>query len=261
MTMNNIAIKPGIMVALSVQCKGGVQYSKRDLEDRIEDGTEVSKWETVRTIADKAEFKRATKVRTDIRHAITKVCLSTPFGELCPQANEAELDAAIEKGRALAREWNATSRYSRVFLYVLKGRIAETDEEAAQAVAAQVRELLNEMARNVREADVEAIRKTAIKAKAIGQMLEGDAGDQVGEAIKAARTAAREIAKRVIKKGEDAEEVLAEINLAPINVARFALGTPQDELDVEGEALPSIDARRMGGLFDEPTPLAEEAVS
>lgn len=256
-TMNNIAIRPGIMLSLSVQSKGGVRYSKRILDDTIEDGTEVSTWETVRTIIDKAEYKRATKVRTDIRHAITKVCLSTPFGELCPKDNEAKLDEAIAKGRALASEWNAQSRYTRVYLYVLKGQIAETDEEAAREVAAQVRSLLDDIAISVKEADVEAIRKTAIKAKAIGQMLEGEPAEQVSEAIKAARTAAREIVKRVQKKGEDVEEVLAKINLAPINVARFALGEPDTELDLgEEDALPPVDSRRMGGLFDDPEPLA-----
>jgi hypothetical protein len=246
-----IKIKPGIIVVASVRCTGGVRYIKESLDSEREGATERTRWETTRVIEDVDEWSAATKARATVRNKISAACYHTPFGLLCPQGEEDKLNDAITEARQLAKDFNREARSTRVDAYILKGRVAATDEEAAEAIAAEVRSLLDDMEQGCKAADVEAIRKAASKARNLGQMLEGETGTKVTEAIKAARQVARQVVKRVEKAGEDAEEVLAELSLEPILTARFAvdeaLADYSDEESRE-DALPAVDAQRFTGL-------------
>lgn len=253
--MSTIKIKPGILVVASVRCSGGVRYTKNNVTQEKNGQTEATTWETTRIIADKAEHDAATKIRATVRNGIAGACYHTPFGLLCPETdeggkNEEALNRAISDGRTLAAEFNASARTTRVEVFVLRGRIASTDEEAAEAIAAEVRRLLDDMEEACKAANVDAIRKAANKARNLGVMLEGDMGEQVTEAIKAARSVARQVVKRVEKAGEDAESVLKDLSLKPIETARFVLDSALEELAESrpGEELPAVDARRFSGI-------------
>jgi hypothetical protein len=254
-----IKIKPGLLVSLSVRSRGGVTYQKKDLLRTVEEATEVKAWETTRIIADTEEHERATKVRGAARSTIAKVCTHSAFGLLCPEADESNLDAAIAAARKLAEEFNATAKHTQLGVYVLKGRVAATDAEAAAAIADEVKGLLAEMERACKAADVEAIREAASRAKGLGEVLDGPAAYTVGEAVKAARAVARAVVKRVEKEGESAEQVLRTISLAPIEVARFMFEDDTPATTVEGTELPAVDVRRftddMGG---DPEPTVDE---
>lgn len=244
-----VKIKPGLLVSLSVRSRGGVAYEKRDLGRTVEESTETKAWETTRIIADTAEHERATKVRGLARATIAKVCTHSAFGLLCPEANEPELDAAIAAARKLTEEFNTDAKHTQIGVYALKGRVASTDAEATAAISDEVKGLLLEMERACKSADVEAIREASSRAKGLGEVLDGPAAYAVGEAVKAARAVARAVVKRVEKEGESAAQVLREMNLHPIEVARF-LFEVEDVPDtvIEGEALPSVDMQRFTGI-------------
>jgi hypothetical protein len=247
--MSKVILKPGILVALSTRVEGGVRYSRRDIDSGVEDdGAERVRWETERTIEDPAEHDRAVKARSAARSSITKVCSSTSFGLLCAAARESELDNALREARAITDAHNAGAEHTRVSVYVLKGRIAETDEEATRAIASEIRGLLDEMEAGIRDVNAEKIRDAAKRAKELGAVLGEAQSAAVERAVETARKAAKEIVRRVTKGGEDAKLVLEEIATKPIESARFAFLDLDERAAPEGEALPAVNVQRFADL-------------
>lgn len=219
-------LKPGILVSLKTTLTGGVKYERIDIETEhtTDDGEEIAKWETTRKIDDPTEFKSAVKLRVQAAATIRAICAHTAFGLLCAESKEADLDAAIAKAHRLCDEWNARSSNTQIRIYVLKGRIATSDEEAAKAVASEVESLLAGMNDAISKMDVKQIRDAANRAKQLGAVLDDSQSAKVGVAIEAARKAAKEIVKRIVKDGEDAQRVLSDLGQqrAAVEMARFA---------------------------------------
>lgn len=246
--MKTATLRPGLLVALGTRIKGAVNYERREIEPEHDDGEggREARWETYRHILDAQEFEDAVKVRSKARSLITGACVGSSFGLLCTTENEGALMAAIEEARALTDAFNARASSARVEVYALIGRIAADEVEAARAIGAEVRELLDAMQAGIRAADPEAIREAANKARELGQMLTADVAGKVSEAIQQARGAAREIVRRVEKSGETAAKVVADLSMRKIEEARFAF------LDMdEGKAEPIAPGAR-GGLDLEP---------
>jgi hypothetical protein len=243
-------IKPGIIVALSTRIQGGVRYSRVDLErpKELDNGEEFSRWETTRIVSDPDDLARATKVRSTISGIIRRVCTDTAFGLICSEANEPALDEAIKRARVLASEHNATSAYSSVAVYVLKGRIASTDEEAARAIGEEVKSLIDALSAGIDALDPKAIRDAADRARKLGSVLDSGQEAVVSEAIKQARKAARTIVRRVEKDGEQAVDVLKSIQRGAIEKARLAFLDLDPVQAVPTEALPAVDVGRIAEL-------------
>lgn len=231
-------LKPGYLVSLKTSIRGGVNYQRLDLEtDHVDEtGARVARWETKRAIIDPAEFERATGTRSRARSLISAVCCNSSFGLLCPTSRESELTAAIDAAREVADSHNRAAQLTQVDVFILVGRIAQDDAEAARAISAEVRELLEAMQAGIKAANPEAIREAASKARALGGMLSAGVAGQVSAAILEARSAAREIVKRVEKAGELAADVVAECSTRQIEAARFAFLDLDEAAAVEREA-------------------------
>lgn len=236
-------MRPGILVALKTSMNGGVQYTRRDLEE-AKDGT-LARWETERLMDDPAEHKLAQVTMSAASNAISRLCVRTGFGLLCPTDREDELDKAIAAARLTVDEWNLTASHTWISVNAVKGRIADNDEEAVRALLAEATELVRRMDDGLGRADVRMIREAANKARALVDIMGDDAGDKVTEAVKAARKAAREIVRRVGVEGETAQQVVTKVNRDAFDKARFTfLDTAESEL----EALPAIDGQRMAEI-------------
>src|SRR5262249_16783864 len=151
-------LRPGLLVSLKTSIRGNIRYDHRDiaLDHLTEDGSQLARWETERTISDPAEFEAATKVRSKVRSVISGVCALSAFGLLCPENSTNDLDTAITEARRLAEEFNATAKLTRVRFDVLAGLIAPDDVGAVRAINSEVRELLADMDEGVRNFDVKA---------------------------------------------------------------------------------------------------------
>jgi len=222
--MKTSVIKPGLLVSLKTYIRGGINYRRVDIEaeHRTETGAKRARWETEKEIPDAEEYERAEMARSAARSAVVAVCCNSGFGLLCPGDREEQLAAAIEAARATAAQFNAGASRSVVEVYVLVGRVAQDDAEAARAIGAEVRALLEQMRAGIAAADPETIREAANRARAVEGMLSTEVAGKVGEAVNEARRAARELVKRVQKSGEAAAQVVAEISVARIEAARFA---------------------------------------
>lgn len=236
--MKTSVLKPGLLVSLRTSVRGNVTYQRRDLEPdhQTNDGGRRARWETEREIADAAEFEKATEIRGKARSLISGACCASSFGLLCPMDREQALEDAIAEARALVDVFNTKATLTRVEVYILAGRVAQNDVEAARAISAELRDLMADMQEGIKRADPEAIREAANKARALGGMLSQDVSGKVNEAIAQARSAAREIVKRVEKAGESAALVVAELNVQKIQAARFAFLDLEDAVPVETQA-------------------------
>ena len=241
--MKTNVLKPGLLVSLNTALRGGVNYRRVDIEPEHKVGDTLrARWETTKEIEDPAEFERAANVRSEARSQIARVCCASAFGLLCPIDREDDLQVAIEAARDLAMQHNRTAQRSQVSVYVLVGRIAQDDAEAARALGAEMRQLLDTMQAGIKAADPEMIREAANKARALGGMLTDRVGQQVTEAITEARRAARELVKRVEKSGQDAADVVAVCKTQAIESARFAfLDMEQGEVQSEAPAARGLD--------------------
>lgn len=211
MTLQTSTLVPGLLVSLKTSITGNVKYNKQTIEENhvIETGAARERWETERLVSDPAEHERSQKARSAIWSTMKKVCSKTEFGLLCPQSRAEALERAIVTTRKLADEFNETSNLTRLGVYVITGRVADTDVEAVRAINSEVRDMIDVMQEGLRNLDVKSVRAAASKLQSVGQMLTADASEKVKSVIAMARKTAREI----VKAGEG---VAAEIDLVTI---------------------------------------------
>jgi len=222
--MQTSIIRPGLLVSLKTNIRGGVQYQTRTIEaDHSQGAARVATWETRREIADAEEHENAIKARGLARTAILRTCCASTFGLLCPSSNESALTEGIAQARTIAEAFNATAKFSRLDVFVIAGRIADSDTEAAKAIGSEVRELIEAMERGVRNADPVAIREAANKAREVSGMLSADTAAAVSAAIAEVRSVARDIVRRVEKSGETAASIVQGLQLEALKAARFAV--------------------------------------
>lgn len=230
--MQTTTLRPGFLVSLKTSLSGNVTYNARTIEPEhvTESGEMLAKWETEKTIADPAEHEAGIKARSLARTAITRVCSASTFGLLCPESRALELQDAIREARAVAEAFNRAATITNLSVGVIVGRVASDDAEAVRAINAEVRSLLEDMDSGLRKLDVEAVREAANKARALGQMLTADAAARVQGAIDAARM----VARRMTKAGEQAAQELDSAVLDTLARARTAF------LDLD--EVPAVDA-------------------
>lgn len=252
MPIKTAVLRPGLLVALSTRLKGNVNYERRDTDPEHIDpsGAKVASWETTREISDPVEWERAVKARSAARSAVVAACAQSSFALLCASANESRLESAIAEARDIAQAFNDSAKQTRLEVYILVGKVAQDDVEAAKAISAEVRELLEAMKSGIAAADPQAIRDAANRAKQLGEVLSPDVAGKVSAAIVEARRAARLIVARVEKAGDKAADVLKECTVRAIETARFAfLDTDETAPMKEATAAP---AREVEILEDGP---------
>ncbi len=245
MTIKTSTLRPGLLVSLKTSLVGNVRYSKRVIESEhvVEGGAEKASWETERLISDPKEYEEGKKARSKARSLVNSVCAFSAFGLLCPESQAGELEKAIAAARAVADAFNDGAALSRVYVYVITGRIAPDDVEAVKAINSEVRDLLEEMKRGVETLDVKTIRDAASRAKSLGSMLSPDAGARIQIAIEAARAAA----KKIVQAGETAATEIDAKAIRAITESRTAF------LDLDAAVDVAMPAEKARGLDLAPT--------
>jgi hypothetical protein len=273
---NKLTLQAGLLVSLSSSVTGGVVYARRDLDERCgkagqdamggpssckllskHDGKcdftemtaeEITRWETTRTIADKAEHDKAVKVRNKARSLITAVCVASNFGNLCLAAKEGDLNAAYAEAKRIVDEFNQTARYTRVEIYMMIGEIRDSSA-SAQSISAEVVQLLDQMLTGIGGGDEDAVRDAANKLTQLSEMLGEAARAMVEKAIAEARSAARAIVKA--KEEREAGEGLAQQASATLAAQKEATRTAtakrtlqqtRTALDMNSDVLAQIEA-------------------
>ena len=251
-TLQKTTLRPGLLVSLKTSLVGNVSYRARTIEEehRNEDGAQVARWETERTITDPEEHEAAKKARSKATAIVRAVCAYSAFGLLCPEDKAAALESAVAEARATIEAFNDGARLSRVQLYVITGRIAPDDVEAVRAINSEVAELMATMKDGIDALDVKAVREAASRAKGLGSMLTPAAAARVEDAVAAARS----VARKITKAGETAALAIDKVTLARITDARTAFLDLDDAKEIQA---PTVEGRALD-LFDDSTLTQEE---
>jgi hypothetical protein len=103
--MTVTTLRPGLLVSLNTRVQGNVSYRKAIIEEEhiTDEGTQMARWETERTVLDPAEAETAKKVRGKARSLITGVCAASAFGLLCRLDRQGDLEDAIAEARRWSR--------------------------------------------------------------------------------------------------------------------------------------------------------------
>jgi hypothetical protein len=215
MALSLATLRPGLLVGLSISIVGNTKYSKTVIvADHVtEAGGREAEWQTRKEVEDAEEAEKAQKTRDAARGLITKCCIKSAFGLLCPEDKESELVQAVEAARAIAETFNEDAKLSRVKIDLLVGRIAQDDVSAVKALNSEVNQLMQQMQDGLRALNVDAVRDAANRAKRLGGMLSDQAQGRVKVAIDAARDAATRLKAQMAKAGE---AVAKEIDLEAI---------------------------------------------
>jgi hypothetical protein len=222
-----------LLVSLKTSCRGNVAYQRVDLEE----SEDTARWETTRTIAAPEEFKRAKEAQSKASSLIRSVCSASAFGLVCPEAQAWKLEDAIAQAHRVVDAFNTTAEFTRVYVYVIAGKVASDDVEAVKAINSEVRDLIDRLEEGVRNADVAVIRQTANKAREIGNVLTPEAQVRIQFAIDAARKVARD----VVKAGEGAAVEIDQLAIRKIAEQRTAFL----DIDQTEVAAPQIAARTV----------------
>lgn len=239
-SLNTSTLRPGLLVSLSTSIRGNVRYDKRVItpETKTEDGVQKATWETTRIIVDAEEYERAKKARAEAGHAIRRICATSAFGLLCPEADAEELAKGINEARRICDAFNDSATLTRIGVYVITGRIAPDDVEAVKAINSEVRGLMDAMEEGIKNLDVKVIRDAASKARQIGSMLTPDAQARIALAIETARNAA----KKIVSAGEAAAVEVDTKALRTLKEQRVAFL----DLDEAGEVqAPTVQGRAV----------------
>lgn len=259
--MKKIVLSPGFLVGLSARTHGGRKTSSTEIDSEREGARLTRELRTEIQIDDTIEYEAALKERNRLRGIITAVCIPSEFGPLCPADREAELESAIAEAKAGEAAWNAQAKYTFISISALPAVIAQDSELAATAITAQVRDLLIKTVEAIKAADPKEIRENCKRLRNMSSMLSPELAAKADKALRNARSIARKLVKRVEKAGENAAAVLAEINAAEVDSARFEfleLSPLPEGADDGGEPLPAADMQRFdalddfAGLFDQP---------
>jgi hypothetical protein len=220
MSFASTTLRPGLLVGLSTSIRGNVEYVKTTIEEDHATGTGArrAKWETERTIIDPVEFEAATKIRSRARSIVASVCAVSAFGFLCPENSALELEKALAEARKICDDFNRTSNLTRIYFNAITGRIAPDDVSAVRAINGEVRELLSEMEEGIQNLDVKMVRNAADRAKQLGSMLTPNAQARIQIAI----DAARKVATKMVKAGEQAAVEIDRRTLTTLSEARTA---------------------------------------
>ena len=242
-------LRPGLLVSLKTSIRGNVSYKTRDIEKehQVGEGETRARWETERTVENKAELTRATKARGKARHAISSVCSRTSFGLLCPESWEKSLQEGIARARQIATDFNARARVTELAVYVIVGRVAQDDVEAVRAINSEVRDLMREMTVGIKELDPRRVRDAANRARSVGAMLTPEAAERIKSAIEVARASARQI----IKAGEEAAKEVDRESIKKINQVRTAF-LDLDEAAILPVRTPEARGRAVDLVLEKP---------
>jgi hypothetical protein len=239
-----MTLKPGLLVSLKTTKRGGTEYDRVDLSGKKDGQATIEEWKTTKRVADAKEDDRATKLRSKLAGLVRKVCAPSAFGLICPVSKEKELDEAIADAKAGAAKFNMEAKTVQIGIYALKGRIAETDQEAARAIKDELKDMLAEMQRAITGGAVDDAREAASKLLKMGMVLDETTQGKVKRAVEEVREIAKQTIKRVAEGGVTTAQAVAGIKFTATEEARFAF-LDEGETLTPVSTLPATDEREV----------------
>ena len=206
--------KAGLAIDLTVRVTGGIEYKRRTISSKtLASGAKIEEWETEKVTLHPEEHARAIEVRASVRNSITRICARTPLGDLLlvPPEREDDIRKALDEASARIDAHNSSAVAHFLVMGCVPSRLVPDDRWTVRSITGEIMATLATMEAGIAGASAERIREAADSAKKILPMLADGPRAVIEAAIEQARTHAREITRRVTKGGEDAMDVIAEL--------------------------------------------------
>ena len=265
-------LKAGLLLGLHVKVDGARQYTTRDLDSEVSGDTLRRSWVGECVVFSREEADASDKVRSKCRQAITRCCVQTEFGPLCPADRIEDLWAAVQQARAAADTWNDTARYARIRISMMPAILGDPDaldpatrerimRESDYALAAEMRSMLGDIQAQFGKLEsdpagtVKRIRAIARDAMTLSKTMADKQGDEARAAIEAAREAATAITRRAVKLGENLSSVLGDLDgsFKQVEAGRFAALDLEQSIAPESSIrMSAVDLARFAGLDLDP---------
>jgi hypothetical protein len=248
-----LELKPSRFVAINIKVKSPnfQKELKREKKESKEhgEGAVVVRKETEHYIIDEEEEDKAKSIKSACSTMLRGLGEIIQDGvRAIPLENEVEWDERRAKAKAMAREFNKTSRFYKVIVNAIKlAAMVGEEEMMARKIAYEIQCALNDAKEAMDSYDAERIRTAATEMKAKAKTLQP--GIQQGSLL-AAEAAARDYANKVAAelrdKGELVQSVKNRLDSSAVDSARMMfldLAVPEEVEDVAG-----INAGRFASL-------------
>lgn len=250
-------LKPAILVVYKISRYGGMTYQRKDLGKEFDGQKEESEWNTRRILYNVDAYSEGRRLRLQCQQMLQghiprelrekmslpinvrgNVCVSTPFGLVCPLAREGRLDAIIQliesEIKDFNKRWSGVPNTPYLSSFIMKVDFSGSADEATQAVANQISDLLDRLKEAMKNSEVKTIRDVLKEARGIADILPRDKGEAVEKALKDAKNRAMEIVKIARKNEGNLSKALTKLDTSSVDLARFAF-----EADFDKEKAPS----------------------
>ena len=226
---------------------GGVKYRTKDHKERENtDGKELKEWNTERTVDDRGEFDKARALKEKFRRRFNKLGSTIRSGVIVRTDREQELTRAVADTEDDIRIFNRQAVYSRFWFYPVKILIDSSNSNVMVAMAKQLQDLLVTIQRRLKVGDYKEVRKLlkGVNVDNYSDMFKGEYSDKIKQAFDNVKESTRELASQARKVAKGIDATQAEIDTAPIDVARAAFIELMPESDdFADEIVPYVDVR------------------
>ena len=220
--VTKITLKPSYLILSRVSRAGGVSFKHSNESEEIVEDRAVKEWQVQRSIPSVKELKRANNTVAYLRRQLEKSCYKMGSALVCAKENRPAFDAAVKLVHDTVLQTNLALEHCKLYASFVVAEIVTDDQEAAVALKQDISELAAKLDTAIKAADVKAIRQTIQDMKGLESLVPEVQSEKLKAAVKVAKQFAHAIVIQAEKKGQEIEEVKAEIDLSPIDEFRFA---------------------------------------
>jgi len=221
--MQKRLIQNSMLVIYKMTLRGGVKFTHSD-HRIVESGSrEVVEWDTTREIEDVGEMGEARSLRGKAERSLLKLGVKLPCGFVVTDTTEMherlqELETSI-RGEFLA--FNRKAQYSSLEFVLILTSWRGSGEGALQMITDDLREAISQLQDATSNVDVIDMREAAKRIKGFVNIAVPEVGGALTRLVKDAQAQASRLNKRLKETDYDFEAVRKEVDLAPVESARF----------------------------------------
>jgi hypothetical protein len=197
------------------------QITDREAEV-LDDGTEVSRWKTTKTIPDPENAKKAASLRAKF---IKDVCkLGVQYGQeklvFIDFEKSDDLDLLKTQWAQTVQEFNAQSPIVKVRFGTLPALdLTGPNEYLLGNLVDEMKDTLGEMKQALENADYKGVREVVGRLKGFISLVPDNQATVIASAIQDARKQARSMKSMLLKKGKTIQDVQALISTSTVDLA------------------------------------------
>jgi len=190
--------------------------------ERQDDGTEVSRWRTTKTILDPENSRKALGLRAKF---LSEVCkLGVQYGSeklvFVDFERSDDLDALKARWREAIREFNAQSPIVKLDLGILPPLdLTGSNEYLLESLLEELRDTMGQMKSALEQADYQGVRDVVKRLKGFVSLVPDKQASLIVDAIADAKKQARSMRAMLEVKGEEIAKVQETISTATVDIA------------------------------------------